>query len=251
MIRHLLLLVAALGTTAGAQWLNYPTPGIPRTAYGKPDLSAPAPRMADGKPDLSGIWEADKYYLNSSPPELKPEDIVLTQSGELLWQRQREARGAGIRCLPMSLPAMSGIPGFPFKVLHSTGVVMLLYESFGGYRQVFTDGRQLPENPNPTWMGYSLGKWEGDSLVVDTIGFNDGVALGLGGGHPRSEALHIREQFRRQDFGHMEIRFTIDDPTVYTKPWSFSESVHLLPDTELLEYVCTENEKDLKHMTNK
>ena len=146
---------------------------------------------------------------------------------------------------------MSGIPGFPFKVLYSGGVIMILYESFGGYRQVFTDGRQLPENPNPTWVGYSVGKWEGDSLVVHTTGFNDAAPLGFGVGHPRSESLHIEERFRRRDFGHMEIQFTIDDPKVYVKPWSFKEDVHLLTDTEILEYICDENERDLRHMVDK
>jgi hypothetical protein len=209
-------LVMTAAPLAG-QWLNYPTPGIPRTPDGKPNLAAPAPRRADGNPDLSGIWEADKYYLYPSSFGLRSEDVVLTPEGELLWQQQKQARAAG-RCLPMSLPAMSGIPGFPFKLLHSTGVVIILYESFGGYRHVLTDGRPLPKNPNPTWAGYSVGKWDGDTLVADTTGFNDKAALGLGMGHPRSEALHIIERFRRRDFGYMEIQFTIDDPKVYTKP---------------------------------
>jgi hypothetical protein len=241
-------ILAIASVPTAAQWLDFPTPGIPRLPDGKPNLTAPAPRTADGKPDLSGIWEADKYYLDASSLGLEPDDVVLTPEGELLWQRERQARGAAVRCLPMSLPAMSGIPGFPFKVLHSTGVTTILYESFGGFRQVFTDGRRLPEDPNPTWVRYSVGTWEDDSLVVDTSGFNDAIALGLGGGHPRSESLHIVERFRRRDFGHMEIRFTIDDPKVYKKPWRFTEEVHLLPDTELLEYVCDENERDLKHM---
>lgn len=247
---YLFALVLATAAPIAAQWLNYPTPGIPRTPDGKPNLSAPAPKLPDGKPDLSGIWEADKYYLNPSSLGLEPDDVVLTPEGESLWPRQRQARNAA-RCLPMSVPAMSGIPGFPFKVLYSGGVIMILYESFGGYRQIFMDGRRLPENPNPTWVGYSVGMWEGDSLVVHTAGFNDAAPLGLGAGHPRSESLHIIERFHRRDFGHMEIQFTIDDPKVYKKPWSFKEDVHLLPDTELLEYICEENERDLTHMVDK
>ncbi|HEY7338058.1 MAG TPA: hypothetical protein VH639_24440 [Bryobacteraceae bacterium] len=250
MNRAIALLICLCSASFG-QWLDYPTAGIPRMPDGKPNLSAPAPKLPDGKPDLSGIWEADKYYLNPLSLGLKPDEVVLTPEGEVLWQRQKRARGAGVRCLPMSLPAMSGIPGFPFKVLNSTGVIMILYESFGGFRQVFTDGRQLPEDPNPTWVGYSVGKWEGDSLVVHTTGFNDATALGLGGGHPRSESLHIVERFRRRDLGHMEIQFTIDDPKVYVKPWSFKEDMHLLTDTEILEYICDENERDLKHMVDK
>jgi hypothetical protein len=198
MIRIVLTLAAAAACCC-AQWVNYPTPGIPRTPDDRPNLSAPAPRTSDGKPDLSGIWEADKYYLNPSSLGLKSEDVVLTPEGELLWQQQRQARAAGL-CLPMSLPQMSGIPGFPFKILHSTGVVTILYESFGGYRQILMDSRELPKNPNPTWVGYSVGKWEGDILVVNTAGFNDAAALGLGAGHRRSESLRIIERFHRLNF---------------------------------------------------
>jgi hypothetical protein len=126
---------------------------------------------------------------------------------------------------------------------------VILFEPFIDYRQIFTDGRKHPVDPQPTWMGYSVGKWEGDTLVVDTTGFNDRTWLD-DGGHPHSDALHVTERFRRIDFGHMELGITIDDPKMYTKPWSATVPYNLLPDTELIEYVC-ENEKDLPHMVGK
>jgi hypothetical protein len=239
-------LVAAILTIATvpawAQWLHYPTPGMPRTPDGKPNLSAPAPILPDGKPDLSGIWEVDLDPHNPSNLGIKPEDLTVTPDGEGLQKRHRGDR-PGARCLPPSLPIL---PDAPFKIIHATGMVVILYEAQTIFRQIFMDGRPLPKDPDPNWLGYSVGKWDGDTLVVDTVGFNEGNALP--DGRFRSEALHTTERFRRRDFGHMEIQFKIDDPKVYTKPWSFKEDQHLLPDTELLEYICNENEKDLKHM---
>jgi len=123
----------------------------------------------------------------------------------------------------------------------------ILCEFSTTYRQIFMDGRELPKDPNPAWRGYSVGKWDGDTLVVDTNGFNDRTNLS-GGRRPHSDALHIIERFRRPDFGHLEIQYTIDDPKVYAKPWTIKQHHHLTPDTELMEYFCNENEKDLKHM---
>jgi len=241
MTRHLLFMLAALGTTAGAQWLNYPAPGIPRLPDSKPNLSAPTPRSPDGKPDLNGLWTNDADPLLPRPPvELKPEDIVLTPQGKAL-QRPRENYFPGARCLPNILYLAVA----PFKILVSRGTVVILYEHDTTFRQIFIDGRQLPKDPNPTWMGYSVGKWEGDTLVVDTSGFKDDELILPG---PHSAALHIIEHYRRRDFGHLEIQFTIDDPKVYTKPWTIKVNSHLTPDTELMEYICNENEKDLKHI---
>jgi hypothetical protein len=233
-----------------AQWLNYPAAGIPRLPNGKPDLSAPTPRTRDGKPDLSGIWFIDETPLGefgerplALRSEIKAEEIILTPEGEAL-QRRRKENFPGPLCLPL------GIPGFaaaqPFKIFLSKAVVVMLYEVQTTYRQIFMDGRQLPTDPTPTFMGYSVGKWDGDTLVVDTTGFNDRIPLP--GGRPHSEALHIIERFRRPDFGHLQIEYTIDDPKIYRKPWTIKQAHHLTPDTELLEYICNENEKDLKHM---
>jgi hypothetical protein len=243
------LIFTAFGTIASAQWLNYPAPGIPRLPDGKPNLSAPAPRTPDGKPDLSGIWFIDQTpegVFGERPlalrSEVNPQDVILTPEGETL-QRQRQANPAGVGlCSPMGIPGLAAAQ--PFKIFSNKGVVVILYELETTFRQIFTDGRQLPVDPNPAFRGYSIGRWDGDTLVVDTSGFND-----RGGGRLRSEALHITEHFRRRDFGHLEIQYIVDDPKVYAKPFIVKQHHHLTPDTELLEYICTENEKDAKHMT--
>jgi hypothetical protein len=236
-----ILTIAAV--SAMSQWLSHPTRGIPRTADGKPNLSAPAPRTADGKLDLSGIWQAYKVPVNQNL-DIKPGDVTFTPQGEALQQRRKKNYFPGALCLPGDLAYSTGAP---FKIFASSETVVILYEHFTTFRQIFLDGRPLPRDPNPTWMGYSVGKWDGDTLVVDTTGFNDSETI-LPGGRPHSDALHLIERFRRRDFGHLEIQFTIEDPEVYTKPWTFQVNQHLLPDTELLEYVCNENEKDLRHM---
>jgi hypothetical protein len=233
--------------SATGQWLNYQSPGVPRLPDGKPNLSAPTPRSPDGKPDLSGIWVLDRPpdpFGDGPGVEIKPEDVILTSEGEAL-QRRRQNLFLGVRCLPRDLALYTAVQ--PFKIFAWKGAVVLLYEYQTTYRQIFMDGRELPKDPNPTWWGYSVGKWDGDTLVVDTTGFNDSVPL-TGAGHPHSDALHIIQRFRRKDFGHLEVQFTIDDPKVYAKPWSFKEEHRLTPDTELLEYICNENEKDLKHI---
>jgi hypothetical protein len=132
-----------------------------------------------------------------------------------------------------------------YKILQTPGVIGFLSEG-GGYRQVLTDGRPLPEDPNPTWQGYSVGHWEGDTLVVESAGFNDQTWLDIG--HPHTEELRVTERFRRKDFGHMELKMTFSDPKIYSRPWTIDMHLDLMPDTELLEYVCNENEKDIKHI---
>jgi hypothetical protein len=134
------------------------------------------------------------------------------------------------------------LPGVPFKFVETPGLTLILYEEFNQYRQIFTDGRAVPRNPQPTWFGYSIGKWEGDTSVVETTGFNDQTWLD-DSGHPHTDAMRTTERFRRRDFGHMDLTVTIDDPKAYTKPWSVSIRLDLLPDTELMEFIC-ENEKD-------
>lgn len=248
----LVLALTVCGTTVAAQWLNYPAPDIPRLPDGRPDLSAPAPRRADGKPDLDGIWFVDETPLGAFGErpaalriELNPEDVVLTPEGQALQQQRNDNYSLGAQCLPLSLPGLATAQ--PMKILSSKNVIVILYEVMTIYRQIFMDGRPLPKEPNPAWMGYSVGKWDGDTLVVDTTGFNDQDSI-LPGRRPHSDALHIIERFRRRDFGHLSIRFTIEDAKVYAKLWSINANLHLTPDTELLEYICNENEKDLKHM---
>lgn len=232
-----------------AQWLNYPTPGLPRTAQGKPNLSAPAPRMADGKPDLSGIWEhlnsrTTAYYLNGIDFPWQPSAKALFQ--ERVDNNQKDNPES--RCLPRGLPKAEAFD--IHKIIQTPGVILVLYEYGTTFRQIFTDGRELPKDPNPTWMGYSVGHWEKDTLVVESNGFNGKAWLSFQG-NPITDALHVTERMHRRDYGHMDIQITIDDPKAYTKPWTAELHPELIPDTELLEFVCNENEKDLRHLVGK
>ncbi|HJT86763.1 MAG TPA: hypothetical protein VJ732_02880 [Bryobacteraceae bacterium] len=231
-----------------AQWLKIKTPGIPRKADGKPDLTAPAPRAPDGKPDLSGLWgtEDNTYGLNITG-DLKPGEIRPWAAE--VYQRRLDA-------LDRDTPATHCLPGGPseilgaqYRILQSPNVVGILYGS-GAYRQIFTDGRDLPKDPNPTWWGYSVGHWEGDTLVVETAGFNDRSWLDFSG-HPHTEALRVTERLQRRDFGHMQLQLTVDDPKTFTRAFSVTLGVNYVPDTEMLEYVCNENEKDSGHLVGK
>jgi hypothetical protein len=245
-----------LCSLASAQWLNYPTSGIPHTKNGKPDLAAAAPKTSDGKPDFSGIWEAeDQTYFFDLATGLKPEDVVLTPWGKAI-QKQREDNDHVddplAFCLPHGVPRVNTNGLFPFKIIQTPGLIAILYEQLGLFRQIFMDGRKLAADPNPSWLGYSTGKWDGDTLVVDTSGFNDKTWLDTTKGRPASELLHVQERFRRTSFGNMEVRATIDDPKAFTKPWTTTiQKMHLLLNTEILEFSCNENEKDIQHRITK
>ncbi len=231
-----------------AQWLDWRTPGIPRTADGKPNLTAPAPRTPDGKPDLSGLWQ----------PEVNPYrfDLIQDLKDEAIFRPTAEAvfkaRVADFRhddpvsnCLPFGPSEMFGAM---YRIIQSPTVVALLYESgTGRFRQIYTDGRKLPEDPVPTWLGYSIGHWEGDTLVVESAGFNDRTWLDRAG-HPHSEKLRVTERFRRVDFGHMQYQITFDDPETLTKPLTLSLAVSYRADTDILESVCNENNRDVGHL---
>jgi hypothetical protein len=236
-----------------AQWLKTPAPSVPKGPDGKPNLSAPAPRRTDGKPDLSGIWNPNPKYVGNFAADLKPEDVPMQPWALALFNERKDGKHSkeepDANCLPQGVPKIDAAPA-PYKFLQLPELVIILYEAFTQYRQVFMDGRELPKSPNPTWLGYSVGKWDGDRLVVDTIGFNGKTWLDQAG-HPGTEALHVTESFRRRDFGHLEIQITIDDPKAYTKPWTVTEVMQLQADTELLEFVCNENEKDIKHLAKK
>jgi hypothetical protein len=235
----LLVIIGATSMPAAAQWPKRPAPG---------DLSAPAPRSADGEPDLSGVWRVrQNSYLVYVTSELKPEEI-LPWAAALYKQRADNFRRDtdGIKCLPPGPKA--GISGLslPMKIVQTPSLVVVLYEYQTIYRQIFTDGRALPDDPNPTWMGYSIGRWDGDTLVVTTAGYNDRTSLDLGG-HPHTEALRVTERFRRRDRGHIDLQVTLEDPKAYTRPWTLSIELDLIPEEELIEYVC-ENERDAQHM---
>lgn len=242
------VMCSVLCASADAQWLNYPTPGTPRLADGRPDLSAPAPRTADGKPDLSGVWRgAGPLYRFNIAQDLNPEDIH-PWAEALFLQRVRDSRKDSplARCLPVSVPFHDFFN--LVRIVQTPALTVMLYESPNSpHRTVFTDGRDLPKDPNPTWLGYSIGRWDGDTFVITTAGFNDRAWLDSAG-HPQTESLRITERMRRRDFGHMDFEITIDDPKVFTKPFTIRTERLLSPDTDLLEDVC-ENERDLQRMT--
>jgi hypothetical protein len=241
-------LASLLSTPVAAQWTNYPTPGIPRLPDGKPNLSAPAPRTADGKPDLSGVWRgAGPLYRFNIAQDLNPEDIQ-PWAEALFLQRVRDSRKDSplARCLPVSVPFHDFFD--LNRIVQTPGLIVLLFESPNSpHRTVFTDGRDLPKDPNPTWLGYSVGRWEADTLVVTTAGFNDRGWLDSAG-HPQTESLRVTERLRRRDVGHMDFEITIDDPKVFTKPFTVKTERLLAPDTEILEDVC-ENERDGRHLS--
>jgi hypothetical protein len=237
-----------------AQWLNYPTPGYPRLPDGKANLSAPIPKAPDGKPDLSGVWESSPEYFYNLANDLKPEEVVMLPWAKTL-QAEREGKDHQddplSQCMPPGVPRINmSTPTAPhlFKIVQTQELIVLLYETSANstFRQVFLDGRPLPQDPQPTWLGYSIGHWEGDTLVVETTGFNGRAWVDTAKGHPQTEAAHVTERFTRRDFGHLEIKITIDDPKAYAKPWSAKVPVHLLPDTDLIETFC-ENERDHAH----
>jgi hypothetical protein len=251
MVKKIAILLAASGLCVPleAQWLHYTPQGVPRTADGKPDLSAPTPKTPDGKSDFSGVWEQANsrdsgYYLNGI-------DIPWQPWAKKLFQERTEDNqidNPESRCLPRGVPKADAFD--LHKIVQAPGVIVILYEYQTTFRQIFTDGRELPTDPNPSWNGYSVGRWEGDTLVVESNGFN-GKAWLSGRGNPTTEALRLTERMRRRDFGHMDIRITFDDPKAYTRPWTAELHPQLLPDADLLEFVCNENEKDVRHLVGK
>lgn len=252
--------VLCVSATANAQWLNQPTRGIPRTADGKPDLAAPAPR-ADGKPDLSGVWQpaADPVgaaggvegivaprYLIDVTRDLKPQDVPFQPWAAVLYKQRNDnfrRDNPLIRCLPAGVPRLNAYT-HPYKIVQTPELIVFLYEAATMFRQIFLDGRELPKDPQPSWMGYSVGRWEGDVLVVETIGFNDKTWLD-GSGHPHSEEMRLTERFTRRDFGHLDIAVVIDDPKTYTKPLTYVQPQVFMADTDLIEFVCAENAKEI------
>lgn len=245
-----------------AQWLDYPTPGIPRLPDGSPDLTAEAPTLVDGTPDLSGIWAApcgiydgsrcfvQSYYFDLAKD--LPEDAVQMTPWAETVARMRSSRNhiddpLGY-CLPPGVPRIN-FGGGPFKIVQSPGLTAILYETLVGmiFRQVFTDGRPPAPVDVPTWLGYSTGHWEDETFVVQSSGFRDGGWIDTAKGRPSSDALRVIERFRRVDFGHMALSVTIDDPKAYVKPWTMETTLMLLPDTELIEAFCDNQDRILQH----
>jgi hypothetical protein len=243
-VRIALLAAVMMSATVAAQWLTHPTAGIPRTHDGKADLTGPAPRTPDGKPQLAGLWRPNPGMVGDIARNLKPGEVPFQPWAETLYKERRANSSVDdptAKCIVGGVPR-SDFVGYPFKILQVPGMVVILYEAVHSYRQIFTDGRQLPKDPNPAWFGYSVGRWEGDVFVVETAGFNDNVWLD-NAGKPATENLRVTERFVRKNFGTMDIEITIDDPKAYTKPWTVTQPLAFQADTELLEYMCNENNK--------
>ena len=270
----LIALLAFFSIGVHAQWLNYPTPGTPRTRDGKPNLTAPAPRAANGKPDLSGVWHVhpasvaemkrlfgddvtvtdvpgmeidtiSKYALNILVDYKADEAPMRPETAEIFRRHAAGGDPLGL-CLPLGIP-ITGLVSEPTKIVQSPRMIVILYESDGTHRQIYTDGRALPkEIAQPAWLGYSAGKWAGETLVVESTGFNDKTWLDLIG-HPHSEALRITERYHRRDFGHLDVEMTFDDPKMYTKPFTIKFTEDLWADSDIFENICNENEKDTVH----
>ena len=249
-------LALTLSVSAYSQWMSYPNPGVPRSADGKLNLAAPAPKSAWGTPELSGVWlPENQNFFQDLAAGLKPEDVPFQPLARAL-QKQREdnlhADDPLARCLPHGVPRINTNAMYPFKIVQTPTLMVILYEQLSQFRQVFMDGRKLGPDPNPSWLGYSTGRFEGDTLVIETSGFNDKTWLDTGKGRPASDALHVEEHFRRTNFGTMDIWSTITDPKSYTRPWTtLRQKNHLQLETDLLEFICNENEKDLPHMVGK
>ena len=250
-----LLVLWMHGEAPAAQWDPYPWKNMPRKADGSIDMQAPPRRTADGKVDLSGFWmplDAVKHLLNLAA-DLPAGSVPLLPAAEAVYKERIETNGKdhpGVRCWPSGIPEKNNIPD-GVKVVQTPDVMLHLHESRTIYRQIFTDGRSHPKNdPQPTWMGYSIGKWEGDTFVVDTVGFNGKTWLDMRG-LPASDALHVIERFTRPSIGRIDIDVTIDDPKWYSKPWNVKLTWRLVPDTDLIESICEENNRDLPHMVGK
>ena len=259
------LILAAAPTALFAQWLDYPTPGVPRTPDGKPNLSAPAPRTADGKPDLSGMWGWETRAncgAHCTDTQISREFINLAYSlkgglpyqpwaAELVQKRKADmAKGdPNIHCMPRGAIRIF-TDDYYKRIFQIPGRLLILTERNMQYRQIFTDGRPLPVDPNPTWNGYSSGAWEGDTMVVHTIGFRDDLWLDSDG-NPLTNAAKVTEKLRRPNYGTLEIEITVDDPKTYTAPWTVKLTQPIVLDSELLDYYCLENERDAVHMVGK
>jgi hypothetical protein len=274
-------LLAAAPAALFAQWPDYKSAGVPRTADGKPDLKGPTPRAANGKPDLSGVWQYMRPPGTPAPAPPPPVSATPAAGGDIIpvgvrtsqfWNlgasfkdglpfqpwaaelhRKRVASNSednpDAHCLPLGVMQLH-THGQPRKMIQTPGLVMIVYEANSGLRQIFTDGRSLPKDPEPWWYGYSTGRWDGDTLVVESSNFRDLGWLDVEGS-PLTESGKIIERFRRPDYGHLEIEVTIDDPKAYTRPWTVTVYQRILPDTELIEFVCGENERDAPHLSGK
>jgi hypothetical protein len=285
----LILTLAFFPLALSAQWPDYPSPGVPKAPDGKPKLDAPAPRTADGHPDLSGIWENRRGNIGRPPPGFPAPDPppegappppppptppsdgppvatffnigagfpggklpLLPWAADVLKKRVAENSkdNPDAHCLPMGLMQLHEHPQ-PRKIIQTPAVTLIIYEANSGLRQIFTDGRSVPpKDSQPWWYGYSVGHWEGDTLVVETTGFRDDVWLDINGS-PLTNAGKMIEKFRRPTYGKLDIEVTIDDPSAYTKPFTVAVHQQIMLNTDLIEFICSENERSDAHLTGK
>ena len=254
---------------AAAQWLKYPTAGVPKTAGGTPNLTAPAPRTPDGHPDFTGIWlTADTFCPNNKDPEVlvcgtelpmgtRGINFGFGMQGGLPYQpwlaalvKERTANNAKddphVRCMPDTFLRAYSLPHL-LKFVQTPALLVMMNEMNAGYRQVFLDGRALPDDPTPSWQGYSTAKWQGDALVITSAGFRDDLWIDWNGSMIMSDAK-VQEKIRRPDYGHLEAEVTIDDPNAYTKPWTVTLHQRIALNTELVDEICVENEKSAQRM---
>jgi hypothetical protein len=272
--------IAAMSPLLLAQWKPHPTRGVPRTPSGEPDLTAPAPRTADGKPDFTGIWSTrggggqrgargaggqrgargaaatEPAPANANPIPIAtfgnagqgfPDGLPMQPwAAELVKKRMADNSkdNPDAHCLPMGFMQFHNHPE-PRKIIQTQDVIVIIYEANHGLRQIFLDGRPLPDaDAEPWWYGYSVGRWEGDTLVVESRGFRDGEWLDVRGS-PLTEAAKVTERFRRPNYGDLEIEITVDDPKAYTRPWTVRINQRVMVDTELIEFIC--EERDATH----
>ena len=237
------IVLTAYLTPLPAQWLNHPTPGIPRTVDGKPNLAAPAPRASDGKPDLTGLWSG---FIGAADVKL---DDAQPWARALVQQRDDNFGKDNPRylCLPEGPTAVTGA-GVMRRILQTPAIIAILHDDLT-YRQIFMDGRALETDPSPSWMGYSVGRWDGETLVADSVGFNDRTWLSRG--YPHTEALRMTERYRRVDFGHLQIEATLQDPAAYSRPWTFHATAQLAVDTEMSDTRCDPADSRREHWTGK
>ena len=259
--------MALCAAGASGQWLDYPTAGVPKTADGKPDLKAPAPRL-NGKPDFSGIWRAagtefscpNGICVLQMPLPIEARNIGTKVEGglpytpataELIKRRETESskNDPHARCTPPNFPRAFALPQFK-KIVQTPALIVMLHEFNASYRQVFLDGRPLPAVIQPAWNGYSVGRWEGDTLVIQSVGFRDGLWLDMLG-NPLTESAKITERIQRPNYGTLDIEVTIDDSGAYTKPWKVKLNQDIVLNTELLDEICIENEKSVSHLVGK
>jgi hypothetical protein len=275
-----LAIVVALSTTTNAQWLKFVPPGTPKTPDGKPNLAAPTPLTAEKRPDLSGVWmheftsiaemktlfgdrideerkvnvpgmelETVHKYAISLLADFKIDQPPMRPEGFAQWKKNIGASDPANVCVGVPSFTLAGFLSEPIKIVQAPKMTIVMYEAGSMHRQIYSDHRTLPANYEfPAFLGYSVGRWEGDVFVVETAGFNGRAQLDILG-HPSSEALKVTERFRRRDFGHLDMEVTFDDPTMYTRPFTIKVPHTLLPDGDIFESFC-ENEKDRVHLEN-